>query len=366
MHGEIHVNSTQGVGSTFTFKIRVQNATAVSEPDANIDPRGAEILRLTSQLGQPRILMVCQDRVKRMVESFLPMIKDVEGRSSIKDAITLAIEKSTQGKPFDCVIMDSPLPETVSEMIIAIEKNPKLSNLRILLLIAPTLNNIRRHLSNSAITTVVNQDSPEVTLLHHIFHPLVARLSKPVRRLKLLNALFKLLTESAVAALSLTESDSTIPNGRVSGSVTPVHRSSSTGHLNMDVSSYSRQNQDSFSPEELAVFKGQKILVAEDNVIAQRLIVKQLAKLGFVVDKCNNGLECFDTWKQNGNGYYILAWIDHHMPKCDGLEATRMIRRHEQEMKHTTALPIIALTGKTRFALYYLILLLIRFLSNHS
>jgi CheY-like chemotaxis protein len=34
------------------------------------------------------------------------------------------------------------------------------------------------------------------------------------------------------------------------------------------------------------------------------------------------------------------------MPKCDGLEATRLIRKHEKEMNHISALPIIALTGK--------------------
>lgn len=92
-------------------------------------------------------------------------------------------------------------------------------------------------------------------------------------------------------------------------------------------------------------------MVAEDNFIAQQLIVKQLAKLGFIVDKCNNGLECADTRKQKGPGFYILAWIDHHMPKCDGLEATRMIREHERKMNYTPALPIIALTGKD--TIYY-------------
>jgi CheY-like chemotaxis protein len=111
---------------------------------------------------------------------------------------------------------------------------------------------------------------------------------------------------------------------------------------------YSRKNHETFSPEELALFNGQRILVAEDNFIAQRLIVKQLEKLGFIVEKCNNGFECFDTWKSRGPGYFLLAWIDHHMPKCDGLEATRKIRQYEKDMKWSPVLPIIALTGNTR------------------
>jgi CheY-like chemotaxis protein len=96
----------------------------------------------------------------------------------------------------------------------------------------------------------------------------------------------------------------------------------------------------------LALFKGQKILVAEDNSIAQKLIMKQLGKLGFIVEACNNGFECFDTWKARGPGYFSLAWIDHHMPGCDGIEATKKIRAYEKKMNYDKLLPIIALTGK--------------------
>ncbi len=352
MHGEIHVHSTRDVGSTFTFNIRVKNGEAFAENDTTIDPRGSAISQLTTQLGQPRILMVCQDRVKFMIESFIPWVQRLEHRSNVEEAITLAVSKAEEGTPYDCVILDSPLPNIVNKMIEAIEENPKLHNLRILLLIAPTVDNIRRHLANSAISTISDDGSTEIVQSHHIFHRLVTRLSKPVRRLRLLNVLVKVLAESAVSALVQNKTtDSSQVISSKSRCATPVGGDLLTSQLNVGLvsaapSSYSRQNQQGFSPEELAIFKGQRILVAEDNVIAQRLIVKQLAKLGFVVDKCNNGFECFETWKARGPGYFILAWIDHHMPKCDGLEATRLIRKHEKEMNHISALPIIALTGK--------------------
>ncbi|GAA5806716.1 hypothetical protein MFLAVUS_000064 [Mucor flavus] len=347
MHGDIQVESTVDVGSTFTFKIRVKNGATVVDPDAAVDPRESSLIELTSQLGQPRILMVCLDRVKSMIEAFVPCIQYVEHRDNIEDAIALAITNGNKGIPFDCVILDSPLPDTTVKLISAIEKNTQLRNTRILLLIAPTVDNIRRHFANSGVTNNV-----EAAHQYHIFHPLVTRLSKPVRRIKLLNTLVKVISEpvaeynllpsKSVDILSSQSSDCRIP---LQSEFKPAEAGLVTG-----IASFSTQNQQGFSPEELAIFKGQKILVAEDNFIAQRLIVKQLMKLGFVVDKCNNGFECFDTWKEKGPGYYILAWIDHHMPGCDGLEATRKIRRYEKEMNYLTALPIIALTADIQLA----------------
>lgn len=345
MHGDIQVKSTRDIGSVFTFTIRVKNGASVAEPNAN-DPRASSMNMLITQLGQPRILMVCLDRVKLMIESFIPWIERLENRSNMDDAISLALGSAAEGLPYDCIIIDSPLTETMVKLVTAIEKNPQLQNMRVLLLIAPTVENIRRHFANSGITN--SDESPRP---HQIFHPLVTQLSKPVRRAKLLNVLVKLLSNPAVTMVSPSESS----DHKYSGSITPVSATTAKRlnvGLRVELSSYSTQGNQAFLPEELAVFKGQRILVAEDNFIAQRLIVKQLAKLGFVVDKCNNGFECFDTWKSNKPGHYILAWIDHHMPGCDGLEATRMIRRYEKEMNCIPALPIIALTGNENMKRY--------------
>lgn len=341
MHGDIHVDSTRDIGSIFTFKIRVKNGASVAEPNAN-DPRDSSMNLLITQLGQPRILMVCFDRVKSMIESFIPWIKRLENRNNVDDAISLAIASANEGFPYDCVIIDSPLAETMATLVSAIEKNPQLQNMRVLLLIAPTVENIRRHFANSGIT-----NSDEAHQLHQVFHPLVTQLSKPVRRVKLLNVLVKLLSNPALSIISPSRS----ADYDCSGSLTPIN-GTVTQRINVglrvELPPYSSQSNQGFLPEEVAIFKGQRILVAEDNFIAQRLIVKQLAKLGFIVDKCNNGFECFDTWKSKEPGYYILAWIDHHMPGCDGLEATRMIRKYEKEMTFIPALPIIALTGKKK------------------
>lgn len=41
-----------------------------------------------------------------------------------------------------------------------------------------------------------------------------------------------------------------------------------------------------------------------------------------------------------------MAWIDHHMPGCDGTEATKKIRDLEKQMNVDRPMPIIALTGR--------------------
>lgn len=47
-----------------------------------------------------------------------------------------------------------------------------------------------------------------------------------------------------------------------------------------------------------------------------------------------------------GPGYFLMAWIDHHMPGCDGTEATKKIRQLEKELQVERPMPIIALTGE--------------------
>ncbi len=84
-----------------------------------------------------------------------------------------------------------------------------------------------------------------------------------------------------------------------------------------------------------------KILVAEDNIINQKLIRQILIKYGIDVELANNGLEAFEKIKNN---HYDLILMDIQMPVMDGVEATHEIVNYEQEenLVHT---PIVALTA---------------------
>lgn len=86
---------------------------------------------------------------------------------------------------------------------------------------------------------------------------------------------------------------------------------------------------DHFYPHELEWFKDKPVLIAEDNMVAQKLLRKQLEKMGFVVESANNGEEAVQLWQQRPKDHFVIGFFDHHMPKCDGVEATRKIRQLE-------------------------------------
>ncbi len=84
-----------------------------------------------------------------------------------------------------------------------------------------------------------------------------------------------------------------------------------------------------------------KILVAEDNIINQKLIKHTLENLGLSVDIVSNGLEAFQKRKDN---MYDLIFMDIQMPFLDGIEATQEILEYE-EVYTQVHIPIIALTA---------------------
>ena len=82
------------------------------------------------------------------------------------------------------------------------------------------------------------------------------------------------------------------------------------------------------------------LLLAEDNIVNQRLAVRLLEKLGHRVTVANNGQEAITHWK-NAHFDAILMDVDMHI--MNGYEATERIR--EQEKSSGTHIPIIAMTA---------------------
>ena len=83
------------------------------------------------------------------------------------------------------------------------------------------------------------------------------------------------------------------------------------------------------------------ILVAEDNVINQKLIKRVLETMGLDVSLASDGEEAFQKVKDEN---FDLIFMDIQMPVLDGIEATHEILEYEKSLNkdHT---PIIALTA---------------------
>ncbi|KAK2609179.1 hypothetical protein QQS21_002261 [Conoideocrella luteorostrata] len=95
------------------------------------------------------------------------------------------------------------------------------------------------------------------------------------------------------------------------------------------------------------------ILVVEDNLINQKVLVKQLKKLGCQVNAANDGLEALAFLKKTH--FYIesglnlsVILMDLEMPNMDGLTCVREIRAMQGRREIASHVPVIAVTANVR------------------
>jgi PAS domain S-box-containing protein len=81
------------------------------------------------------------------------------------------------------------------------------------------------------------------------------------------------------------------------------------------------------------------ILLAEDNLINQKVLFRTLQASGYKASAVNNGVEAI---KAIGEGDYDLVLMDIQMPKMDGFAATEQIRNFDDD---NSDIPIIAITA---------------------
>ncbi|KAI7857581.1 hypothetical protein BDC45DRAFT_566037 [Circinella umbellata] len=382
MGGDVWVESDIDVGSTFYFRVRVTKSSSVAEPGVDSDRRNRELEQLSKILGKQRLLLSTSPRQGSMICSLLPSTVVATCVSSVQDALECVRASGRRGEPYNCLLVDAPSHEMLRYLLETTDMDPDLCHLHIIVIYAPAMENIRHQLASGGFTKNENAR--------------VTRITKPIRRAKLFHTLFQVFGIETPNSFATTEPTSLVGLPSRIPTALARHMYESIGNSNnqsniknnnhlhdhlhphdnnnnryQNQPTYSQNNNltsvpniahnepheikpsfsspytnQGFTPEELAIFQGQRILVAEDNFVAQKLIVKQLQRLGFTVETCNNGFECIDKWKSRGPKYFVLAWIDHHMPGCDGIEATKKIRKLEKEMNGTSPImPIIALTA---------------------
>jgi CheY-like chemotaxis protein/HPt (histidine-containing phosphotransfer) domain-containing protein len=84
-----------------------------------------------------------------------------------------------------------------------------------------------------------------------------------------------------------------------------------------------------------------RILLAEDNLINQKVALKTLENMGYGADVVGSGVEAV---RALGERRYDLVFMDVQMPEMDGLEATRQIRDPRSAVQDHDV-PVVALTA---------------------
>ena len=120
----------------------------------------------------------------------------------------------------------------------------------------------------------------------------------------------------------------------------PLFRSTLYDKINdlLGKESSSQEPEDDYSD-----LQGLHILVAEDNDINWEIISAMLAMFGISTDRAENGRVCVDMMRTAAEGSYELIFMDVQMPEMNGLDATRAIRRLENNW--AASIPIVAMTA---------------------
>ena len=92
-----------------------------------------------------------------------------------------------------------------------------------------------------------------------------------------------------------------------------------------------------------ADIEGMHLLVAEDNDLNWEIAREFFAERKITCDHAENGKECIDKLKAAPAGTYDAILMDVHMPVMNGYEATKAIRRMNDESR--SMIPIIAMTA---------------------
>lgn len=110
-----------------------------------------------------------------------------------------------------------------------------------------------------------------------------------------------------------------------------------TINLEANIAEESTEESENYKQgDAIHIFENVHILVVDDNRINQKITQKILEKRQFKCSLADDGEQAISLVKENN---YDLILMDIHMPKIDGVQATKAIRKFNQET------PIVALTA---------------------
>jgi len=282
MGGDITVTSVPGAGSTFSFTLSLPLDTS-----APIDAP------LGESLNGVRILVVhghgkARSVLTEQIESWGARVTAVENAASALEQMTAA---SAANDPYCIAIVAYHLPDHDAETFAHVVRAE-----------APG-----RDLALVMLTPLGTQGDAE-RLRAAGFDAYVTRPARPTQLADVLSAVWS-MRRRGVREVFVTRH--TVAEARARKQAEPV-----------------------------AATERARVLVAEDNVVNQRVATRLLETLGCRVDVAGSGLEVL---KRLEDASYDVVLMDCQMPEMDGYEATREIRRREARGAARTS--IVAMTA---------------------
>jgi PAS domain S-box-containing protein len=285
MGGRIWVESEEGRGSTFHFTARLGPAKApipVKSRPASL--RDLPVLVVDDNATNRRILL-------ELLRSWQLRPASAENAA---EALTELRRAAALDQPYRLVLLDGMMPEMDGFMLAEqIRAQPELADVVLVMLTSADFHDESSRCKKLGIA---------------------ARLIKPVKQSELLDTI--LTAMSSVLPVPAEELASRAENAA----------SPPTNGASVDTPSSERRSL--------------RVLLAEDNLVNQKLAHRLLEKEGHQVVIANNGREAVAAVESQT---FDVVLMDVQMPVMDGLEATALIR--ERERGTDRRIPIIALTA---------------------
>ena len=261
MGGRMWVESEPGAGSTFHFTVRATEAPAL--------PCGSS-KEIASALRGRRALVVDDNQINRWI-----LLRQLSGwgidvRAAESGSEALAMVRG--GLPLDVAVLDLVMPDM--DGVGVAQEIERLRDRAVPMLLLSSAGAAEAR----SLAAARGAGSDLFT----------AVLTKPARAASLQNALFTALA------------------GKTHG--TRTRRADPAP---------------SAADRDLASRMPLRILLAEDNAVNQKVLLKMLARAGYAADVAGNGLEVLAALER---APYDVVLMDVQMPEMDGLEATRGLR----------------------------------------
>jgi len=296
MHGTVRVRSVLGQGSTFSFHAEFEKQAVSTRPV------------IKHNLIDLHVLIVDDNATNREILEHHTMAWKMRSDSAANGKQALQMMRSCAGTdPYDLAILDMQMPEMDGLMLAqVIKSDPAIAATHLVMLTS---------LGNQLDAADMKKSGIEACVL------------KPVKQSRLFNRLAEVMAGHVMHDQRPIEAPRTTLEADRSNSH-PGRITAKTGRLTV-ISS-----PPAVSPNT----KGARILLAEDNIINQKVAVGLLQNIGYAADVVANGLEAIAALEHTP---YDLILMDCQMPELDGYETTQRIRA--MQTNHITR--IIAMTA---------------------